>query len=148
MLLFSTKYPLNSYLILPLTVIQVFFVLDGGLVKTIFYLVVTLFFLYIFLGRHACKVEVRENEVYIHYFFFWEKDICVSTNKIMSIDYGKGFYDLFNDKTIGGLYVFPKYCYDKMIITTDTDNVEVCINTRMFMFDKLVFFLRSRIHNS
>ena len=67
---------------------------------------------------------------------------------IVAIEYEKGFYDLFNDKTIPGLYVFPKYCYDKLIVTTKSESIDIYINTRMFMFEKLVKYLRARILKS
>lgn len=142
---FTTRYPLNSWFVFLLVVIEGVFIIDGPVFRTLFYLTGTFFFLYIFLSRYAAKVEIREEEILVKYFFFWDKDVSVPRGEIRSIDYEKGFFDLFNDKTISGLYVFPMYCYDKLIIRTQNENIEICVNTRMFMFDRLVVLLQRQI---
>lgn len=105
----------------------------------------TFLFLYILFSRYACKVELFEDRVTFKYFFFWDKNISIPFEKVNTVDYEKSFYDFIDDKTIGGLYSFPKYCYDKIVFKTQAEEVEVLVNTRIFTFNKLFSLIENRI---
>lgn len=141
----TTKYPLNIWFVFLLVAIEGVFIIDGPIFRTLFCLIGTFFFLYIFLSRYAAKVEIREDEILVKYFFFWDKDVSFPIGEIKSVDYEKGFFDLFNDKTISGQHVFPMYCYDKLIIKTKSETIGICVNTRMFMFDRVIVLLQKEI---
>lgn len=114
-------------------------IFDFPILKIAFYLLLTFFFLYVFLARYACRVKVYDNEIMVKYFFFWDNDLIISLSDVSEVDFNKGFYDLYSDKTSGGLYVFPKYCYDTLFLKNKNGViVSVKINTRMLTFNKIV----------
>jgi membrane protein YdbS with pleckstrin-like domain len=88
---FSTKYLLNIWFVFLLVAIEGVFIIDGPIFRTLFYLIGTFFFLYIFLSRYAAKVEIREDEILVKYFFFWDKDVSFPIGEIKSVDYEKVF---------------------------------------------------------
>lgn len=147
MLLLKTKYPLSIYMIFMIMGLELFFLINSSIDKILFYSIITFLFFYVFLGRYACKVIVFEDKVVVRYFFFWYKNICIDLNNVNSIDYAKGFYDFTDEKLLGGFYNFPKYCYDKLLFKTSTEEIEVFINTRVFCFNKLYRVIKERIPN-
>ncbi len=117
------------------------------ILKTLFYAALNFLLVYAFLLRHACKIEIDALTFKVKYAFPWDRDITLNLSNMESLDYKKGFYDLFSSKSLGGIFVFPKYCYDQLIFEmkkTD-DIVYIEINTRMFAFDKTVLLLKKLI---
>lgn len=84
--------------------------------------------------------------LYVKYVYPWEKNIEINLANVVDIDFEKGFYDLFSDKTRGGLFVFPKYCADRLILKVrdnkEIDTIYVQVNTRIFEFNKVVKYLQ------
>jgi hypothetical protein len=97
---------------------------------------------YMHFCRYCCVVLITEYDFIVHYIAPWKKDIEVKTGNITRIDYEKGYYDFFARKTIttSGLYSFPIYCYDRLIIYQNkTENpIYLNVNTRAFDFDKIL----------
>lgn len=145
----KTQIPLNYYFIFSATAGCLLLIFPAPLFKTVFYEVLIFFYLYFFLGRNACRIVLTDTELRIKYCFFWEKDITVNLGDIAEIDYERGFYDLFSDKTRGGLFVFPKYCSDRLILKMKNNYsigvMLININTRAFQFDIILKKLRLRI---
>lgn len=148
MILVKTKYPLSVYLILMIMAAELYFSINSSIGKMIFYFLITFLLLYVFLSRYACKVTLYEDKILIKYFFFWDKDICLYLNKFDGIDYSKGFYDFVDNKMLGGFFNFPKYCYDKIVLKSSNEEVEVFINTRLFFFKKLYHALMQKIEDN
>ena len=113
--------------------------------KIIFYDILTFFFVYILFCRYACRIVISTSLIEINYFFFWDKNIKIPFTNIEEIDYQKGFYDFIDDKAISGLYSFPKYCYDILIVHSNVEPKEVFVNTRIFSFNKVVRYLKNVI---
>lgn len=81
-------------------------------------------------------------------FLFWYKTIRLEIINYSEIDYEKSYYDLISDKSIGGLYGFPKYCYDKIILKRKDGEVEeFYVNTLMFSFKKAFLAIQERIRH-
>jgi hypothetical protein len=75
----------------------------------------------------------------VKYFSPWKKNISIRIADISKIDYQKGFYDFFSEKAIGGIFTFPQYCYDRLIIHSKSGNILIVnINTRLFQFKKVL----------
>jgi len=148
----KTKAPLNFYFIILATIGSIILLLYRPFFQIAFYAVFIFLYLYVFLGRDSCKLEIRDNTLLVNYIYPWEKDIAIDLFKVIDVDYEKGFYDLFSDKTRGGLFVFPKYCSDRLIlkmkVDDEVDTVFVPINTRIFEFNKIVKHLKSNLSNN
>lgn len=138
----KTKTPLNFYFIAIVTISTLLLLLHKPILQILFYAIFIFLYLYVFLGRGSCTVEIKGNNLFVKYIYPWEKNLTFDLFQITNVDYEKGFYDLFSDKTRGGLFVFPKYCADRLILTLrngdDMDTVFVPINTRIFQFTKIV----------
>src|SRR5688572_4408552 len=137
----KTKIPLNFYFVIIATIAVLCLLIFEPILQILFYTIFTFLFLYILLGRSGCIAEVSGSLLIVNYLYPWEKDITVDLSQIIDVDYEKGFYDLISDKTRGGLYVFPKYCADRLIFTIkngkDIDTILVPVNTRIFQFNKI-----------
>jgi len=126
---------------------EAFFLIGYTIDKILFYLALTFLFFYILFSRYACRVTVFNDKILFRYFFFWDKDVCILLNKVSNIDYAKSFYDIIDDKALGGLYGFPKYCYDKIIFKMASDEVEVLVNTRLYSFNKLYSIIKEKVNS-
>lgn len=122
--------------------------MGSPITKVVFYLVTSFLFFYLLFSRYACRILLYEDEIYVRYFFFWEKNTCVLLNKVQGVDYRKGFYDFIDDKSLGGLYSFPKYCYDEIIIKKMSGEFELHVNTMLFSFNKLISNINTTIKNT
>jgi hypothetical protein len=136
----KTSYPINLYLLFLLLGVELFILRTVG--QFLFYIPFTFFFYYVTFSRYACRVSIKEGMLTLNYFFFWEKDIKLNINSLQQVDYGKGFYDPVNDKSLGGFFSFPKYCFDKLILRVGGNDQEILINTRLLQFDKLFAALK------
>jgi hypothetical protein len=145
MVLMKTKYPLSVYVILMIMAVELYVFIYSPIVKMLFYFVLTFLLLYAFFSRYACKVILYEDKVLVKYFFFWDKDICIPLGKFVGVDYYKGFYDFVDDQMQGGFFNFPKYCYDKIVLKSSDEEVELFINTRLFSFKKLYHALKRTV---
>lgn len=140
---YKTRYPMILYFIFICLIIQAVMIFDFPALKIAFYLFLTFFFLYMLLARYACRVKVYDHEIIAEYFFFWEKDLVIPLSDISGVDFNKGFYDLFSDKTTGGVHVFPKYCYDTLLLKNQSGAIiSVEMNTRIWTFNKVVSTVR------
>ena len=113
--------------------------------KILFYSVFTFVFFYILLLRYACKLKVSSGKLEIIYFFPWDNNVIVDLSKVESVDFANGFFHPFSNQSLGGLFVFPKYCYDQYIfqIKDKEDLLTVNINTRLFQFGKCFKLIKS-----
>lgn len=147
----KTGLPLNLFLVILVTVLFVFFLIPANLGKVIFYAAFVFLFLYILLSRYAGTIEITNNELHIRYLFPWNKNVFIKIDTITDVKYQKGFYDLFADKTMGGAFVFPLYCYDKIICNrygmNSIEEIDININTRIFGFDKAIKYLRDVLND-
>lgn len=144
MLLYKTKYPISVYFLLFTLTVQAVLLREFSIFKVCFYLLLTFCFLYVLFSRYACRIKVYDDSIKIKYFFFWDKDISIPLQGVHRVDYMKGFYDLTSDKSFAGLYSFPKYCYDKIVFQYERNEIEVLINTRIFMFDRAYSLIESK----
>lgn len=145
MLLYKTKYPLSIYILFVALALLVYCIGFNSILKLVFYVSLIFCFLYVLFSRYAGRVKVFQDKIRFEYFFFWDKNITVYLNDVLNIRYKKGFYDFIDDNTIGGLYSFPKYCFDKIIFITEKGETEICINTRIFTFNKMFSVLLKQI---
>src|SRR5690606_15723282 len=140
--IYKTNYPLNSYLLLIILVVEGVFMIGFPISMILFYIAGTFLLFYILFSRYACKVTIYDNRILVQYFFFWEKNVCLLFEEISEVDYAKGFYDLVDDKALGGLYGFPRYCYDQLIFKKKSSEIEILVNTRIGTFGKMFSNLR------
>lgn len=99
---------------------------------------------YVHFSRYSGILILTKQDLRVNYYAPWMKPINIKLDDILSVDYGKGYYDLFSNKPIGN-YAFPQYCYDRLIIELNNAEkvvVYVDINTRIGDFDKFFFRLR------
>lgn len=148
----KTKLPINLYFTTISSIAFGVLLCPGHLFKILFYILFTFFCLYVFLSRRSGTIEVKADEIEIRYFFPWNKPIKIVLSSVSDVDYQKGFYDVFSDKSIGGVFVFPKYCYDRLVFTKNdlqkNTIIQVDINTRRMEFDKVVAILRNKLGNT
>lgn len=136
---FESSYPITLYILMFALLLQGILLIPGGSIgKVIFYSLLMFLFFYVLLLRFACKVKIKENVLEVIYAFPWDKKIVIDLAKVESIDYAKGFYDPFANQSLGGLFVFPKYCYDQLILEVKGEEnlLTLNVNTRIFRFDK------------
>jgi len=138
----QVNYPINLYLLLPFSIGPLILLFPAPFIKILFYGILFFFFFYILFSRQACRMEIENNLLKINYFFFWDKNVIVDLNDIVSADYGKSFYDLVSDKRLGDIFAFPKYCYDELVLEMkDGKEIYLHTNTRMFGFNKVYEYI-------
>jgi len=96
---------------------------------------------YVHFCRYCCIVIITEKNLVIKYIAPWNRVINIKIENIKSVDYEKGFYDILSSKTRGGIFVFPQYCYDRLIVHQDDSEKPIIylnINTIIYGFDKIL----------
>jgi hypothetical protein len=91
--------------------------------------------------RYCCVVLISKQDFIIYYIVPWNKTVIIKIENIARVDYQKGFYDLSSTKPIGGVFNFPQYCYDRLIIYLNDPKKSIVylnVNTRMCDFDKIL----------
>jgi hypothetical protein len=145
---FESYYPITLYILISALLLQGILLTPGGSIgKVLFYSLLMFLFFYMLLLRFACRLKIKEDVLEVVYAFPWDKKIVIDLAKVESIDYAKGFYDPFSNQSLGGLFVFPKYCYDQLILEVKGEEVLLTlnINTRIFQFDKCFKTLKTLI---
>ena len=145
----KTRLPLSVYLSLAITAALLPTYFGIPLVRIIVYETLTFGLLYIIFGRFACRLTLTDDTLYVKYLFPWNKDIRVRVIDVRDVEVKKGFYDLFSENTIAGLFVFPRFCYDQLILNIYDDGklktTIININTRFSQFDQIVKLLKKRL---
>lgn len=144
----TSKLPLNIYFSIG---IPTLFVIIGwnkseNHFVLLIYSIVLFLILYYHLSRYSCIVKLDDDKIYISYLSPWLTNESINVKDILDIDYQRGFYNLFSDKTIGGLFVFPKYCNDRMIFYMKNGTEKIInVNTRIFYFKKIIKLIKTKL---
>lgn len=149
-IIFRSAYPISVYLLITGLLLQgILMDPNGSIGKVLFNSVLIFLFFYLLMLRFACKLKVNGKVLEIVYFFPWYRNIKVDLATVESVDYAKGFYDPFSSQSLGGLFVFPKYCYDQFIfkIKGEDELLTLNVNTRVFQFDKAFKIINSLVTN-
>ncbi|MBN8667467.1 MAG: hypothetical protein J0M30_08175 [Chitinophagales bacterium] len=140
--LITTRYPFNPYFTIVVSLIVFLLMFKTSIQSGFFYSILSFSFFYILLCRNSCRVVLFKDQIYVNYFFPWEKNIILDISNLVEVDYEYSFFNYFSDKTRAGLFVFPKYCADELKLNIlsygKIEQYSLEINTRMFGFNRLV----------
>lgn len=145
----KTKLPFSIFFSLAITaaLLPLYFGISIG--RIFVYELLTLSLLYLIFSRFACRMMLTEDALHVKYLFPWNKDIKIQVASIQKVEIKKGFYDLFSDDTIAGLFVFPRFCYDQLILEIyadgKVDTAIISVNTRFSQFDRIVKLIKKRL---
>ena len=143
----KTKLPISLYIVNVLSILFFLFFIPS-FSEAIVYTSTLYIILYLMFTRHSCRILVEDNFIKIKYFYIWEKNINFQIKGKCEIDYKKGFYDFFSDKSFQNLFNFPIYNFDRILIAFKQPNIDTIyldVNTRMFQFEKVIKFLSRNV---
>lgn len=129
--LLETKLPYNFTILLT----TVIFFLIASIFNWVWLAYVGPFFLifYIQFCRFCGTVVITPDQILVKYVMPWNQNHIIGMVDILNVDYQKGFYSPLSSKSIGEVYVFPKYCFDRLIVNLKSSReIIININTRNF----------------
>lgn len=145
-IIYKSGFPLSLYLFLSFPIVSsgIFVFYQLSILALLINLPVAMLLFYTFFCRHSSKIEITaKNEMRITYFFPWDKNVLINLTKFKYIDYARGFYNPFDERTLGYSSLFRK-CYDLLIVSDNINDsqIEIKVNTKLLNFHKLIRFLK------